>query len=146
MQRLLERLPILHSRDVSRAEAFLAERHIALELNGSARERASFDVHFNGVYLPGLWLGYIGYVSGVTTRILPDRGDYWVHIVTHGTLESAASRQWIEADERRALVVSPCERNVIKSAPGTGRLSLCIKGEALTAQLAALIDKTPRSE
>jgi AraC-like DNA-binding protein len=141
MQPLLERRAILHSRDFARAEAFLAARHIAAELNGSARERAAFEVHFNGVYLPGVWLGYISYGSAVTARVLPSRGDFWVHIPLHGVLQSTVGRQRVEGDAARGVLTSPCDVNVVRSAPGTARLSLCIKGDALTRHLEMLIDR-----
>lgn len=141
MQPLLERRAILHSRDFSRAEAFLSGRHITIELNGSARERAAFEVHFNGVYLPGVWLGYISYGSAVTARVLPSRGDFWVHIPLHGALESATGRQRVAGDAARGVLTSPREVNIVRSAPETDRLSVCIKGDALTRHLELLIDR-----
>jgi AraC-like DNA-binding protein len=145
MRPLLQRLSILRSRHFPSAEAFLATRHITLELNGPAADQALFDVHYNGVYLPGIWLGYIGYGSRVTAHISPHRRDFWVHIPVHGRFESAIGRQHIEADEQHGIVTSPSDVNVMKSASGAGRLSLCIKGDALMRQLAALIDSEPRT-
>jgi AraC-like DNA-binding protein len=145
MRPLLERLSILHSRHFASAEAFLATRHIKLELSGPAAERALFDVHYNGVYLPGIWLGYIGYGSSVTARISPDRQDFWVHIPVQGRFESTVGGQRVEADEQGGIVTSPSEVNVMRSAPGAGRISLCIKGGALMRQLEALIEGEPRT-
>src|SRR5687768_18569602 len=130
MRPLLQRLSILRSRHFPSAEAFLATRHIKLELSGPAAERALFDVHYNGIYLPEVWLGYIGYGSRVTAHISPDRRDFWVHIPVHGCFESAVGRQRVEADEQRGIVTSPTGVNVMQAAPGAGRLSLCIKGDA----------------
>ena len=107
MRPLLERLPILRCQDFSSAEAFLAARHIALEPSGATRDRALFDVQYNGIYLPGLWLGYIAYGSSVTARILPEREDFWVHVPLQGRLESAVGRQRVEADARRGVMTSP---------------------------------------
>ena len=145
MRPLLQRLSILRSRHFPSAEAFLASRHIKLELSGPAADRDQFDVHYNGVYLPGIWLGYIAYGSRVTAHISPDRRDFWVHVPVQGRFESAIGRQRAEADEQRGIVTSPCGVNVLRSAPGAARLSLCIKQDALMRQLAALIDAEPRA-
>jgi AraC-like DNA-binding protein len=145
MRPLLQRLSILHSRHFPSAEAFLASRHIKLELSGPAAERELFDVHYNGIYLPGIWLGYIGYGSRVTAHVSPDRRDFWVHIPLNGRFESTMGKRQIEADEQRGIVTSPSGVNVLRSAPGAARLSLCIKGDALMRQLGALIDREPQA-
>ena len=92
MRPLLERLSILRSRHFPSAEAFLATRHIKLELSGPAAERAEFDVHYNGIYLPGIWLGYIGYGSRVTARVSPERRRLLGPHPGAGRFESAIGR------------------------------------------------------
>jgi AraC-like DNA-binding protein len=143
MRALLERLSILRSRDFACAQAFLAERSIDLALSGDREDRARFDVRYNGVYLPGIWLGYIDYGAGVTARVSPRRGDYWVHLPVRGQFESAMGGLVTECNARRGVIASPREIHVIRSRPGAARLSLSINGETLVEQLTALLGDAP---
>jgi AraC-like DNA-binding protein len=143
MRPLLERLPILRSRDFSQAQAFLSARSIQLDVAGPARNCASFDVRYNGIYLPGMWLGYIEYGAAVTARISPRRGDYWAHFPLQGRLESSMGGHQVECDSRRGVITSPRETHVVRSEAHAARLSISINGEALTGQLAALLDDAP---
>jgi AraC-like DNA-binding protein len=143
MRTLLERVPILRSRDFACAQAFLAERNIDLALTGDGEDRAGFDVRYNGVYLPGIWLGYIEYGAAVTARVSPRRGDYWVHVPLRGGFESAMGGLVTECSARRGVIASPREIHVIRSRPGAARLSLSINGETLAVQLAALLGDAP---
>ncbi len=145
MEALLERSPILRSRDIEEARAFLSTRAIRLDLPGPAGERAGFDVHYNGIYLPGLWLGYIRYGVTVIARVHPSRGDYWVHFPMHGRIEIRRGWDAESFDPQHAAVTSPFEVCVLKSSPDSARLSLAIQGDALTRHLAALLDDTPRN-
>ena len=71
MAELLACRPILHSRDIDATRAFLRSRHVRLDLTGGERDRAGFEVRYNGVYLPRLWLGYIRYGASVSSRVSP---------------------------------------------------------------------------
>ena len=143
MRALLQRRPILRSRDFARAQAFLAERTIELALTGDGEERSAFDVRYNGVYLPGMWLGYIEYGAAVTARVSPRRGDYWLHIPVRGRFESAMGGAVTDCHPRRGVVASPRETHIVRSRPGAARLSLSINGEVLAGQLAALLGDAP---
>jgi AraC-like DNA-binding protein len=143
MPALLERRPILRSRDFACAQAFLAERSIELTLTGDAQDRTAFDVRYNGVYLPGIWLGYIEYGAAVTVGVSPRRGDYWVHLPVRGAFASAMGGLVTECNPRRGVIASPRDMHVIRSRPGAARLSLSIHGDALAAQLAALLGDVP---
>jgi AraC-like DNA-binding protein len=142
MRPLLERLSILRTRDFAQATAFLSSRSIDLAL--SRADRARFGVRYNGIYLPGMWLGYIGYEMEVTARISPRRDDYWVHFPLHGKLESRLGHALLECDTRRGVVSSPYDVHVLRSDAMADRLSLSIQSAALHAQLATLLGETPR--
>lgn len=144
MQELLECRPILHSRDIEEARAFLESRSILLSLPGGARERAEFDVSYNGVYLPSMWLGYLRYGAGVALRVLPARRDHWVHFPINGRIEVTGEGGAFEYDPLRAAVTSPVELYTLKSGPQTSRLSIFLHGDALTHHLEALLDDTLR--
>jgi len=139
MRTLFERRPILRTRDFACAQAFLGERNIDLALSGERTDRAAFDVRYNGIYLPRIWLGYIEYGAAVTARVSPRRGDYWVHLPLRGGFESIMGGRSTECDSRRGAVASPRDTHVIHSRSGAARLSLAINGAALTAHLAALL-------
>jgi len=144
MQALLECRPILHSRDIEETRAFLAARAIQLELIGSIRDRASFDVHYNGIYLRNMWLGYIRYGARVAARVSPARGDYWVHFPLHGRIEVVAGWESIDCNPQRAAITSPFDTQVLKSDPDSARLSLSVHGDALMRHLGVLLDDSPR--
>lgn len=144
MQALLECRPILHSRDIEETRAFLAARAIQLELLGSARDWAAFYVHYNGIYLKNMWLGYIRYGARVAAHVSPSRGDYWVHFPLHGRIEVVTGWDSLDCDPQRAAVTSPFDTQVLKSDPETARLSLSVHGDALTRHLAVLLDDAPR--
>lgn len=139
MDSLLECRPILHSRDIEETRAFLGARAIRLDVLGSERDREGFDVAYNGVYLPSLWLGFIRYGASVAAHVSPARGDYWVHFPLHGRMAIGTGWRSAEFDPGRAAVTSPLEAYSLKTDARGARLSLCIHGEALERHLAALV-------
>jgi AraC-like DNA-binding protein len=141
MRPLFERQTILHSRDFDKARAFLAARAIDLDLAGRASSVDDFEVRYNGIYFPGMWLGYIGYGAAVTARISPLRRDYWIQIPLHGRLESSLG---VQCDRRHGVISSPVGVHVLRTDPGAARLSVCIQGDALMRHLAVLLGDTPQ--
>src|SRR5688572_949320 len=141
MQDLLACRPILHSRDIEETRAFLDTRAMALELLGGAHDRAGFAVHYNGVYLPSMWLGYLRYGCSVAVSVFPSRSDHWIHFPINGRIEIAGE----DFDPGRAAVASPFDLYTLKSGPDTARLSVYLHGDALARHLAALLDDTPDS-
>jgi AraC-like DNA-binding protein len=143
MRPLFERQTILHSRDFDQARAFLASRAIDLRLPGAARGVQAFEVRFNGVYFPGLWIGYIAYGAEVTVEILPQRGDYWVQMPLQGRLEASHGTRRLQCDRSHGAVNSPNGAHVIRSETGATRLGVCIHADALARHLAVLLDDAP---
>src|SRR5688572_15739281 len=143
MQALLDRRPILHSRDIEETRAFLSSRAIQLDLPGSPRDRAGFDVCYNGIYLESLWLGFIRYGATAEARVQPTRGDYWVHFPLHGRLTVSTGGEAHDCDPRHAALTSPVDVLAIRSDASTERLSISIQGEALMRHLADLLDDAP---
>jgi AraC-like DNA-binding protein len=142
MRPLFERQTILHSRDFDKARAFLAGRAIDLDLAGRAGSVDGFEVRYNGIYFPGMWLGYIGYGAEVTARISPQGHNYWIHIPLHGRLESSLG---VLCDRCRGVISSPIDVHVLRSEWGAARLSVCIRSEALTRQLGVLLGDEPQA-
>lgn len=143
MQALLDRRPILHSRDIEETRAFLSSRAIQLDLPGSPRDRAGFEVCYNGIYLHSLWLGFIRYGAIAAAHVQPTRGDYWVHFPLHGRLSVATAGEVHDCDPRHAALTSPVDVLAITSDARTARLSISIHGEALMRHLAGLLDDAP---
>jgi AraC-like DNA-binding protein len=140
MRTLFERQTILHSREFDKARAFLASRAIELDLSGPPSSVEDFEVRYNGVYFPGMWLGYIHYGVGVTARISPLRDDFWIQIPLQGHLASSLG---VQCDRTRGVISSPVDVHVVKTEPQTARLSVSIHGDALNRQLALLLGDLP---
>jgi AraC-like DNA-binding protein len=145
MDELLACRPILHTQSVEEARAFLGQRGVGLELLGAERDRAGFEVRYNGVYLPRLWLGYLRYGAAIAARIAPVRGDYWVHVPMHGRLTVTTASRALDFDPLHAAVTSPFEPHSLVTDAGSARLSLAVKADALARHLAALLEESPRA-
>lgn len=143
MDDLLSCRPILHSTDIERTRAFLGTRAIHLEPLGDARASAGFNVRYNGLYLPRLWLGYIRYGAAVEVRVSPTRDDYWVHFPIKGRLSIGTADASLDIGPSRAGVTSPSQFHRIRSDAQGARLSLSINGEALRRHLADLLNDAP---
>jgi len=143
MHELLDRRPILHSRDFDETRAFLSARSTELSLPGSARERAAFDVRYNGVYLSSLWFGYIHYGAGIVSRASPARGEYWIHVPLRGRMTVAAHGTTTDCDPGLAALTSPMDVCVLRAQAQTDRLCVSIKGDALMRHLGTLLEDAP---
>ena len=142
MRPLFERQTILHSRDFDKARAFLSSRAIELDLEGPARAADDFEVRYNGVYFPGMWLGYIDYGTAVTARISPTRHDFWLQIPLQGRMESSLG---VQCDRRRGVISSPVDVHVVRTEAQMARLTVCIQSDALARHLALLLDDAPQA-
>jgi hypothetical protein len=74
---LLENRSVFRSRDPDETRAFLTSKDFRFDV--PARETASLDARFNGVYLPGMYLGYVQYGASVVVRAA-GRDDYWIQL------------------------------------------------------------------
>jgi len=159
MELLLERAPMLSSRSVDETRAFLASKAIALTLTGGGRS-PSVDAQINGLYLPNLWLGCIRYGADASVRISGDSsmwsetaprkqaavpGDYWIYLPVRGGFEIRMQGMRLACDERRGVVLSPCDVHEFRTEPQTVRLSLSLRGAALERELFALLGDVPRT-
>ena len=111
---LLERYRVFHSRDAEEVRAFLHGIDFRIEL--SPRNARELDVCMNGVYLPGVFLGYVQYRAPVSVRSAPARDDYWVHLPVRGRMQLTDGRQDVVCSTTQAGIGSP-------SRPGYYNLS-----------------------
>jgi hypothetical protein len=115
----LDRLPMLHTRDVEKTRAYLAGKAIGLDV--LSRPYGQMETWVNGVYLAGVWIGYIQYRAQVNVTVVPEssnrlnclphhatpdrpkrsHGDYWVHFPLQGVLTTTIAGEEIECDARR---------------------------------------------
>ena len=139
---LLERHRIFHTRNVDEARAYL--QHKEFELDVDPRRARELDTRINGVYLPGMWLGYFQYGPPVATRAV-GRDDYWIQLPVRGQIEVAHSASTVICDERRAAVLSPTRTDfyLVRSSSRCGRLCLSLTRAGLVGQLAALLGEAP---
>lgn len=139
---LLEGHRIFHSRDVEEAHAYLRQKEFRLDIH--PRQAGELDMRINGVYLPGIWLGYFQYGAPVATRAV-GRDDYWVQLPVHGRIEAAGSSSSVACDTRRAAILSPTRTDfyLVRSSASCGRLCLSLTKASLAAQLAALLGEPP---
>lgn len=136
-----ERQRIFRSSDVEATRAFL--RDLNFRFDPLRRDARGFDARVNGVYMPGLWLGYIQYGSAVSLRRLPAREDYWVQLPLRGHIETTVAQEDVVADPFHALVTSPGGDNPIRYEADTTRLSLAFTAADLNRLLAALLGDRP---
>lgn len=139
---LLERQRIFHSCDAEETRAFLRSKEFRFEI--APREARRLDVHINGVYLPGMFIGYIEYGSPVTVWTTPARDDYWIQLPLRGCIETTTGRARVACDRRRAAVCTPRRENTMRSGEGSARFNVSLTSATMTRQLTALLGDVPR--
>src|SRR5688572_3201413 len=114
MQELLNGRPILRSRHIDEARAFLSTRSVRLDVPGSAGERLGFEVRYNGVYLSRLWLGFIRYGASTINHVYAPRGDYWLHFPLQGRMSMTAESATTDFGSGLAALTSPTDVCVLR--------------------------------
>lgn len=158
MRPLLERVPLLHSRDLEETRAFYAVKGTDFEAIRT-KDAARPDVRVNGLYLANLWFGYVAYEgTGVALRLSPHSssfravdhgkstgqlGDYYLHVPLQGRIEAEIPGHVVDCSPARGVAISPGVEQIVRTQPGTARLSVSIRGDALNRQLAALLGHAP---
>ena len=140
---VLDRHRIFGSGDAEETRAFLSTKQFHLEL--APRDAGKLDARINGVYMPGMYLGYIHYGPSVALRATA-RDDYWLQLPTAGQLEVVNARRSVVCDIRRAAIASPCRNDyyLVKSDEGCGGIRISLYKSALLTCLASLLGEEPR--
>lgn len=140
---LLERLRLFHSRDPEETRAFLNGKDYRFEI--PRRQVGQLDARINGVYMPGVYIGYAQYgAASVTLAPGRDRADYWIQLPLRGRLEARIGRDTIDCGPDRAVIASPVrERCRLVSEASSTRIQLALTRSALLGQLAALLGEPP---
>ncbi len=138
---LLEKQRIFASRDPDEAGAFLRGKEFRFELpRGTAKQ---LDMRINGIYLPGLYVGYIQYGAPAEVRTGPARNDYWLQLPIAEPIEFTVGRQCVACDPGRAVVSSPPHGLLIRTKGAGARLNISLTAATLNRQLAGLLGATP---
>ncbi len=144
MAPVLDRHRIFGSGDVEETRAFLSTKQFHLEL--APRDAGNLDVRINGVYMPGMYLGYVQYGPSVAVRATT-RDDYWLQLPLTGQLEVINAGRGVICDTRRAAIASPCRNDyyLIRSDEGCGGIRVSFFKSALLDCLTALLGEHPHT-
>jgi AraC-like DNA-binding protein len=142
---LLERHRVFHSRDADETRAFLGRKDYRFD--PAWRRDRQLDARLNAVYMPSLYIAYIHYgtvsVALTAGRV---RKDHLIQLPLRGHLETRIEGHSIACSPQRAAIASPRpERCQFLSSADSARIQLCITGDALAGQLAALLDEPPNA-
>jgi AraC-like DNA-binding protein len=138
---LLEKQRIFGSRDPDEARAFLRSKEFRFDL--SRRVAKHLDLRINGIYLPGVYVGYIQYGSPAEIRTNPAYNKYWLELPINQEIEFAIAGERIACGPSRAAVSSPMRDLVIRTNGTGARLNVAMTVSALTRQLAGLLGEVP---
>ena len=112
---LLEHLRIFHSRSAEETGAFLHAKDYRFGI--ARRQAGELDARLNGVYMPGVYLGYVQY-GGAAVSLSPGGGrtDYRLHLPLRGHLHAMIDCDSVECDPCCGAIVSP-ERETAALSP-----------------------------
>jgi AraC-like DNA-binding protein len=138
---LLDNLCIFQSRDRDETHAWLQK--VDFHVDYPARAAGQPDTRLNGVYLPGMYLGYAQYGSAVVVRASPARNDYWVQLPLRGHLEATVGRTSIDCNPDCGWIASPTRQDyhTMRLDADSARIQMCLNKSALTQQLEVLLDE-----
>jgi AraC-like DNA-binding protein len=129
----LQRHNILATGDAEEARAFVGMRGLLL------------DMHVNGVFMPGVYLGYLRYGAAVEVRTSEFGDDYRLVAPLRGSLRTVVANNDISCRPRAAMLISPTLHKSTQTERDTVGLSIFFEGALLREQLAALVDEPPRA-
>ena len=140
---LLEHLRLFQSRDAEETRAFLRGKDYRFEIVG--RQTEQLDARINGVYLPGVYVGYAQYGdASVVLHPGRERADHWVQLPLRGHIEAVVGRDSIDCGPTVAVIASPArERCRLSSEANSTRIQLALTNAAVRKHLAALLGEPP---
>jgi len=126
------------SSDPERMQAYLDT--VGFRVEALRDDDAPLDMRVNGVYLPGMYIGYTQYGKAATIRAAPERTDYWFLLPVHGKLEARVRKDLVDCDLRRGVLSDPSRTGqLVRSETGCGRLNIILTETAIRRQLGALL-------
>ena len=136
---LLERHRIFQTTDADELAAFLHRKEFRLQLTPDAGRNTS--VQYNGIWLPGIFLGCFHYGMPTVLCASPNRDDYWVHLPVRGNTEITSGNDTTVCSTGRAALASPTRDNYyhLRSEGGSTGIRLVITKNFLLERLVALL-------
>jgi AraC-like DNA-binding protein len=134
---LMERFPVFRSRDPEETRFYIEGEDFRFDMH--PREAGLLDAQCNGVRLPNMYLGYIQYGSPVVTSATRSNNVYWIQVLLRGEIEIAAGKDILDLNTACAAITSPLSGPVVRSGPGSARLHVSVKQEAMVRHLAVLL-------
>jgi AraC-like DNA-binding protein len=135
---LLENYPRFRTADAEAAQAYLDV--VGFKFVPAIGDDAPLDMRINGVYLPGMYIGYTQYGEAATIQATPERTDYWFLLPVHGSLEARMRREIVDCDPRRDVLADPSRTGqLVRSETGCGRLNIILTETAVRRQLSILL-------
>ena len=135
---LLEGYRRCRSSDPERMQAYLDT--VGFRVEALRNDDAPLDMRVNGVYLPGMFIGYTQYGKAATIRAAPERTDYWFLLPVRGNLEAQVRKDLVDCDPGRGVLSDPSRSGqLVRSETGCGRLNVILTETAIRRQLGALL-------
>jgi AraC-like DNA-binding protein len=107
---------------------------------------AHLDMRVSGVFLPGMYLGYLQYGAAVEVRTSPSLDFYRFVAPIRSRLEATFSDETVSCGPGRAILVSPRRIKLVRAEHGNAGLNIFFKGSALRRHLLALLGEPLKSD
>lgn len=140
---ILGRLSRFHTRDADEALALLSTKDYELDLSRSDAQQI-VDLRINGVYLPGVYVGYYQFGAPIVARTHAARHDYWINLPLEA-IEATIGAETLICGPQRGFVSSPTLQYVVRTQGVGARVHVQITEERMNRQLTALLG-APLSE
>jgi AraC-like DNA-binding protein len=138
---LLEKHRIFCSREPDEARAFLRGKDFRFDFSRGVAKQ--LDLQINGIYLPGLYVGYIQYGSPAEIRTKPARTDYWLQLPLREQIEFTVAHACVDCGPDRGAISSPTSALLVRTKGTGARFNISLTASALTQQLAGLLGASP---
>jgi AraC-like DNA-binding protein len=140
--------PLLQHASLFRSECPEETRHFLGakdHLFALGRAASGLDVRLNGLYLPGLYVGYLSYGDAeVSAASGASHTEYWLHLSVAGGLSARAGACEVVADAGRGMVIAPSQRSWrLTTRPGSARLQIALNRAAMVRCLESLLGDAP---
>ena len=138
---ILSRLGRFQTQDADEARAFLRTKEYEVDFShGDARQ---IDLRINGVYLPGVYVGYYQSGAPLVARSNPGRHDYWINLPLEEPISATIGTETMICGPQQAFVSSPTLSYVVRTHGRGARVHVQITEERLNRQLTALLGEAP---
>ncbi len=142
LQPRLENHKVFSSQNDEELDSFLKNKNFKMDL--TPENIKNLDARFNGVYMPGMFLGYIQYGPAITTSA-SGRDDYWLQLPLQGKMEISDRFHSVVCDSTNAGIASPVHQNyyTMKSDENCGGIRVCFYKSTVVDVLTALLGEQP---